>query len=225
MPDAIDVLVPHHRRVRLVGVTVHRSLHVPDHHVRSFDGLRTTTVDRTLGDLGSSIRSSTVARAVEQAVIQRKTTIDRLYRFADEHGRRGRTGIGALRAALDDWALGERPPDSVLEVVFASLVRRFDLPPPAFQHVITDAGGFVARVDAAWPDGGSSSRSTGSTATARPLPCATTTSARTGSSGSAGRCSASTGSSSSATPRGSRPTFEGPWPPVLGTPDGAYDAI
>lgn len=150
--EAIDVLVPHHRRVRLIGARVHRTLSLPDRHVQLDDGLRTTTVDRTLADLGASVRSAVVARAMEQAVIEGRTTIRRLYRLIDDHGQRGRTGIGALRAALDDWVMSDRPPDSALEVMFARLVRRAGLPAPEYQYEIRDADGFVARVDAAWPE-------------------------------------------------------------------------
>ncbi|MEJ7585690.1 MAG: DUF559 domain-containing protein [Acidimicrobiales bacterium] len=131
---------------------VHRSVRLTESHVRLQHGLRITTVDRTLADLGAVVRSSTVSAAVEQAVIDRLTTVERLYAFVDDHGRRGRTGIGALRSALDDWVLSERPPDSALEIALARLVRRAGLPQPRYQLEIRDQGRFVARVDAAWPE-------------------------------------------------------------------------
>jgi hypothetical protein len=40
-----------------------------------------------------------------------------------------------------------------LEVAFLRLLRRFRLPPSVAQHVVIDpTGGFVARVDFAYPD-------------------------------------------------------------------------
>lgn len=88
---------------------------------------------------------------MEQAVIARRTTIGRLYRVCDRLGRQGRSGIGALRLALDDWLLGDCPPDSVLEPMMARLLRRHGLPAPEFQYEIRVDGRFIARVDFAWP--------------------------------------------------------------------------
>lgn len=147
----VDIVVPHHRRVRLAGVSVHRSLRLQEGHVRRVDGQRITSVERTLADLGAVVRSSVVASAMEQAVIDRLTTVERLFRFVDDHGRRGRTGIGALRAALEGWILGDRPPDSKLEIVLARVVRRGGLPIPQYQLKIYDGTTFIARPDAVWP--------------------------------------------------------------------------
>jgi hypothetical protein len=148
----IELLVPHHLRPRLDGVVTHRTRSLPSAHVVEVGGLPTTTVDRTLADLGAVVGPGTVERAVEQAVVGRLTSIERLYRFADSHGRQGRGGIGALRAALDGWVMGETPPDSVLEVMLGRVVERASLPSPVFQHEIVDGRGrFVARVDTAWP--------------------------------------------------------------------------
>jgi hypothetical protein len=148
----VEILVPHHCRPRLAGVHVHRSLALPSHHVTVVDGLRVTTVDRTLADLGAVSRSWVVAAAMEAAVIAGKTDISRLYRFVDDHGRSGRAGIGALRAALDDWLLGDQRPGSALEVMFVRLVDRLGIPMPQLQYKIADGSRVIARVDAAWPE-------------------------------------------------------------------------
>ena len=52
------------------------------------------------------------------------------------HGRRGRHGIGALRAAYDAWAIGEKPPDSELELVMAQLLHERGLPPAVFHPIV-----------------------------------------------------------------------------------------
>jgi hypothetical protein len=115
-------------------------------------GLPLTTVERTLADLGSVVPPWVVAKSVERSVIDRRTSIAELYRMADEHGRQGRTGISALRGALDDWVLGDVQPDSALEVMFARLVDRAGLPMPKFQYPVHDGDRIVARVDACWPE-------------------------------------------------------------------------
>jgi very-short-patch-repair endonuclease len=150
-PSVIDITVSHGRRPRLRGVRIHRSLRLPDSHRRILDGLPVTSIDRTLGDLGAVVRPSLVRGAMESAVVERLTTVPRLFEFVDDHGRRGRNGIGALRQVLEDWVLSERPPDSVLEITFARLVRREHLPEPEYQLWVEE-GSSRYRIDAAWPD-------------------------------------------------------------------------
>ncbi len=149
--DVVELVVRHHARPRLHDVTVRRTTWLPVAHVRPVRGLRTTTIDRTLADLGAVADQGTVDELVQQAVVARRTTVERLYAFVDQYGRQGRTGIATLRACLDDWVMGERPPESVLEVLFARLVRRSGLPSAVYQHEIRHDGRFVARADAAWP--------------------------------------------------------------------------
>lgn len=49
-------------------------------------------------------------------MIGRRATVESVYNFLDGHGRQGRNGTVALRRALADWLLGDRPPDSALEL-------------------------------------------------------------------------------------------------------------
>jgi very-short-patch-repair endonuclease len=149
---AIDVTVSSTRLPRLREVMVHRSLDLQPSHVRLLDGVRVTTVERTLADLGDVVPPHRVAWALERAVIERLTTWERATSILDEIGGRGRNGRGALRAALAEWPFDGRPPDSVLEVALARLLARNDLPMPSFQHEVRHHGRFVARVDAAWLD-------------------------------------------------------------------------
>jgi very-short-patch-repair endonuclease len=150
-PSVIDITVGHDRRPRLRGVRLHRSLRLPDDHRRQMDGLAVTSVDRTLADLGAVLGPGFVRMAVEAAVVARMTTVPRLFDLVDDHARRGRNGIGALRLVLEEWLLSERPPDSVLEIAFARLVKREGLPEPVYQHWVEVAGRRY-RIDAAWPE-------------------------------------------------------------------------
>ncbi len=147
----VEILVPHGRQPDVRGAVVHRTRRLPEHHVSTVHGVAVTSVDRTLADLGAVVPPWVVAKAVEQAVIAGKSSIERLYRLADEHGKQGRTGISALRSSLDEWLLGDVRPGSALEVMFARLVDRAGLPMPEFQFQVRDGTQVVARVDACWP--------------------------------------------------------------------------
>jgi hypothetical protein len=149
----LELSVATHRAPRIEGVVTHRSLHLPSGHCSVIDGVPVTTVERTLADLGAVVHGSVVARSVQDAVVRKRTTVRDLYGLVDDHARRGRSGMGALRAALDDWVLSDRPPESPLELMFARLVERGGLPMPVLQHEIRDEEGLLlARVDAAWPE-------------------------------------------------------------------------
>jgi hypothetical protein len=67
------------------------------------------------------------------------------------HSRRGRNGVGVLRALLD-LRYEVDPGDSHLEDAFLRELRRRGLPEPVLQLSIYDADGiFIARVDCAYP--------------------------------------------------------------------------
>lgn len=55
------------------------------------------------------------------------------------HARRGRSGVGPLRLALERWLGEELPPDSALEAKMAELIARYRLPQVTFHAII---GGF-----------------------------------------------------------------------------------
>ncbi|MBI2710870.1 MAG: DUF559 domain-containing protein [Actinobacteria bacterium] len=149
--DVIEIAVTKDTHPPLRGVIVHRTTWMPPGHRAEVDGLACTSLERTLADLGAVLPQHLVDAAVTRAVIERRTTIRRLYRLVDEHGRQGRRGIGSLRRSLDRWLMGDKPPDSVLEVIFARLLEHSGIAMPTFQHEIRDgAGRLVARVDAAW---------------------------------------------------------------------------
>jgi very-short-patch-repair endonuclease len=146
----IDITVPRPRHPRLRFVQVHRSLDLVRSHTRVHEDLVITSVERTLADLGDVVPRRQVAWAVERAIIERRTTISKVWELLDELGRQGRNGRGALREALEGWLFNGRQPDSVLEIMLARVVRQFGLPEPEYQAEIRRGGVFVARVDACW---------------------------------------------------------------------------
>ena len=78
----------------LDGVLVCRSLTLAG-HTTTLDGLPITTVERTIVDLGASVRGRAAQKMIREAIRLKLTTMPRLQR--QFHLGRGRRGIAALR--------------------------------------------------------------------------------------------------------------------------------
>ena len=148
----LEVIVPRNRRPRLEGVVVHHPLDHSKARPSVKDGIPVTNPLRTLVDLGATWEFTRVTDAVEQALISRIVTFRGLAREWRRVAKPGRNGSGVLRHILDSRLLGEKPPDSVLEVKAAPLFARFGLPRPEFQFHVVHDGRHVARVDFAYPE-------------------------------------------------------------------------
>jgi very-short-patch-repair endonuclease len=97
----------------------------------------TTDPLRTLLDLGAVAGPDVVAAVTETFLIRRYMGLATLRRAVAAEAGPGRRSVGPLRAVLDDWKLGDVPPDSVLEMAMAALLDAHLLPTPSFHHVVT----------------------------------------------------------------------------------------
>lgn len=114
-------------------------------------GIPTTPLDRTVLDLGAVLRFEDYLLVVERVVRSGALTWRDLLDVLVRHARRGRDGVGRLRAALED-GYGATPTDSDFEVLVERLLRDAGLPRPVRQHVVVDRTGRpVARIDLAFP--------------------------------------------------------------------------
>ena len=126
--DPVDVLLPAQRRdLRLEGVVVHRPRDVawlaPHHRFAS----ACTGIERTLLDLGA-IDPQGLHDAVGHAIANGLVTLDALDAAATEHARPGRGGVVAVRDAIADWSIDDKPADAMLEFTFDRIARRHGLP-------------------------------------------------------------------------------------------------
>jgi len=96
----LEVTVPQSTRLRWAGV--HRSNDLPATDVTDIEGLATTTITRTLVDVGVVCPYEVVAAAVERALIQRLTTVAEMQALVGPTTGRGRQGAAVLRAVLAD---------------------------------------------------------------------------------------------------------------------------
>ncbi len=146
----LEVTAERGARTRPGGIVVHRSTDLTPEHTTVRHGVPVTRPARTLVDLGAVVSQKVLDRAVDDALAKRLVTFEGLLVVLGEVGRRGRRGVGKLRASLAERS---GAPESVLEAELQRLIARSGLPEPEYQHEVRDRDGrFVARVDAAYAD-------------------------------------------------------------------------
>jgi very-short-patch-repair endonuclease len=114
--------------------------------VTEIDGIRVTTVPRTLLDLAAVLSVRDLGYALDRA--ERLQVFD-VEAMEDVLSRaRGRRGAKAVRKAIAGW----KPADvrSELETLFQELVRELSLTTPRF-NVLVDGEQYTHEVDAFWP--------------------------------------------------------------------------
>jgi predicted transcriptional regulator of viral defense system len=151
-PATPEISIPSTRRVRVMGVTVHRSEDLCDEFVTAVDGIPVTVPAFTILDLGAVCGVRTVEGALERATVLGLATVDEIEALHRRLRRSGRSGSGALGMVLDDLGLRGDDIDSRLEHAMARLWKRFDLPQPVYHYVVHDDRGVpIAEADFAYP--------------------------------------------------------------------------
>jgi very-short-patch-repair endonuclease len=144
----LEVLVPGHRHIAIDGLIIRRGA-VDEQDVTEVDGIRCTTVARTLCDLGWMSTPEQQRLAFEGAW-RRGTTLSTMRRTAQRLEGARTPGPTRLLALIDAAKHHGRPTESVLEVRVEAAIA--SLPGLVRQHVVrTSTGGFIARVDFAIP--------------------------------------------------------------------------
>ena len=145
--EAVEVTVtrPHAPRPR--GVIVHRSGDLEHAVVSRRRGIPVTTPLRTLADAGAVVPKLLVGAAFDAAVAHRLVTASAVEAEIARLSKRGRRGVGVLRAVLEERDCIGRSP-SVLEAKGRQLLRRGRLPSPVTELVTGPHNEF--RLDFAW---------------------------------------------------------------------------
>lgn len=131
------------------GVLVHRTRRCEP--PRYLFGLATTSIERTLLELGASCPPIVIEQAAASAFRMGRSTPAKVTRYLELHAGRGRPGVTKLREAMRLYEDGGRPPGSSGEVTFLRELRRAGIEPPVRQVTIDLPGGNKATVDFAWP--------------------------------------------------------------------------
>jgi hypothetical protein len=156
-PDPfIDVLVVQPYWFRL-PVGINGKLHQADRFdVEAeevvIDGLKCTSLTRTLCDLGAVCSDDEVWKALISARRKHDLNPRWLAETARRLDRPGPTGSATMRRLLRRWGTEGTLPESWLEELMGRLLQDREIPGLVRQYVVTDATNqFVARVDAAIP--------------------------------------------------------------------------
>jgi very-short-patch-repair endonuclease len=134
--DPVDVILLGTRRdLELDGVVIHRPTDRGRLVPQRRSGIPCTNILRTIIDLGA-VDPDGLHDAVGHALSTNLVTLSAIQTAVTEHARQGRRGVAALRTAIADWSIDQKPADSVLEVIMARLIARYGLPPVDFHPVI-----------------------------------------------------------------------------------------
>jgi very-short-patch-repair endonuclease len=145
----LELTVCRPRAPRPRGVVWHRSRDLVPRHTTVREGIPVTNPMRTLVDLGAVVKPWVVEDALDRGLSTRLVSMSAVEWMLHDVARPGRRGCGVLRKVLDERALGQAPPDGLLEPRMARLLRDHGLPPATFQH---DIPGTRFRVDFAYPE-------------------------------------------------------------------------
>jgi very-short-patch-repair endonuclease len=126
----------------------HQDLEVQD--IAHVQGIPCTNATRVLIDIGAVRRD--LVEPLFHAVLHRRLAeyddiVARFYQVA----RKGRNGVGPLRAVLAEYDSAMAPGESTLEVRLLEIIRQHGIKPPVRQHRVT-VGGKQYRLDVAYPD-------------------------------------------------------------------------
>ena len=148
----VEITVPRGRSPRSKLAVVHTSTQLDPVDVASIASIPVTRPARTLVDLAGRVDKTVLGEALDDALIRRLTTLERLKRRAMVLGGTGRDGTSVLRDVLGAWAEGDMP-EGVAEMRMVRRLLANGQPKPILQYQVHDpTGRFLARLDAAYPE-------------------------------------------------------------------------
>jgi len=148
----VEVTTSRRHSPDLSDVVVHRLMDLHARWVVRVDGVPTTSVARTLVDLGAVASRRTVEAALDRAAGRKLVTYREVRDAMLAVARQGRRGVGTIRPLLAA-RVGEVIPVGTFSARMATLLRDAGLPKPEHEYTVIDEhGGFVAAVDFAYPD-------------------------------------------------------------------------
>jgi hypothetical protein len=129
---------------------IHRTERLPAEEIAVIEGIRCTSVPRTLLDLAARVPSRVLERALGKTQILQvydRASLDEIVR-----AHRGRRGVAVLRELIERDDLATTQTASSLEERFLSICDRAGLTRPLINAPFTLPDGTEIRIDAYWPE-------------------------------------------------------------------------
>lgn len=150
--DIVEVVADRRTTLAIDGVRVRTTNWLPAEDVTVVEGLRVTTVARTICDLAAVVARSRLHHVLEVAIAGRRVTAEEVQACAAAWCRRGRAGSGVVRS-LDHELLETEPlATSELERRAFRLLRQAGLTGWRAQYRPPWHDGVRGVVDVAWPE-------------------------------------------------------------------------
>ena len=138
------------RRNSLPSVRIHHCPTLDAADVQRIGPIEVTNATRTLVSVGTLIPENALEEALDCALRNGQTTLNRLQERVQNLEGRGHRGPTALRKLIEKRSRGPAP-ESPLETRLVRLLRCFGLPDPERQVTVSDENGRVGRIDFAYP--------------------------------------------------------------------------
>jgi hypothetical protein len=149
----IHVTIPGRAHLRVPGTVIHRShLIVPTDVVEREDGIRLTSVERTIFDLASMVSDEALESMIEQTLHEGLCAFSALVAVGSALRQQGRNGSRRFRRILDSRPEWWTPVFSDLELLLEQAVVAAGLPRPFRQYELTLLDGSGIHADFYWPD-------------------------------------------------------------------------
>lgn len=147
---AVEVAVPRGRAPRIPGLVVHRSSDLDRTQLTERLRIPTTSPLRVMVDAGAVMPVAQVRDMLDRGRALKLFTPVAALAELERVARKGRTGVGALRAVLDEVGVTGSHKPSVLESKMRRLIKRAGLPDPICEMVAGPHGEY--RLDFPFPD-------------------------------------------------------------------------
>jgi len=149
---AIEITVLLEQRVKLPGVTAHRSGTLTDGDLRTLDGIPLLAPARTIVDLSARLGPVLLGKVVDDGLRRRVVSLAALHAVFRHLPSKapGRSPVN-LRRVLAERTVGFHPGDSELERTVLRAIVDAGLPTPVAQHRV-QVGSETYFIDLAYPD-------------------------------------------------------------------------
>lgn len=150
----VVINAPHGDHHRIADTRVHQiadMFRLP-HHIIRIGGLPVSSLPRTLVDLGAVAHVARLRAAMDDALDNRKTTVEQIGRVVTDIARKGKRGLRPVARCLARHEPGPSVPRSHLERALVALLKDNGEPLPNFQARLPGRGVIDGLVDCMYED-------------------------------------------------------------------------